>query len=186
MLLMAERRPRAPSLSGRARNWERGARHGRGSRAHAVQPRQACSIPRRASARPTSSTTTAASPRRCSPTSRAGRRRSCVRPTAPRASGSSRSGARRTIPSGSRRPSRSDPTAASAAASSTSLPTLVWLANLAALELHTNQWRLPDVEHADGRRARPRPGTARRHRRLLPGRDRACARCSTRSDSWRS
>jgi bifunctional non-homologous end joining protein LigD len=24
------------------------------------------------------------------------------------------------------------------------LPTLVWLANLAALELHTNQWRLPD------------------------------------------
>src|SRR5947209_1154041 len=26
------------------------------------------------------------------------------------------------------------------------LPTLVWLANLAALELHTNQWRLPDVE----------------------------------------
>jgi bifunctional non-homologous end joining protein LigD len=25
------------------------------------------------------------------------------------------------------------------------LPTLVWLANLAALELHTNQWRLPDV-----------------------------------------
>ena len=26
------------------------------------------------------------------------------------------------------------------------LPTLVWLANLAALELHTNQWRLPDVD----------------------------------------
>jgi bifunctional non-homologous end joining protein LigD len=26
------------------------------------------------------------------------------------------------------------------------LPTLVWLANLAALELHTNQWRLPDVK----------------------------------------
>src|SRR5438876_167830 len=26
------------------------------------------------------------------------------------------------------------------------LPTLVWLANLAALELHTNQWRLPDVQ----------------------------------------
>jgi bifunctional non-homologous end joining protein LigD len=25
------------------------------------------------------------------------------------------------------------------------LPTLVWLANLAALELHTNQWRLPDT-----------------------------------------
>ncbi len=25
------------------------------------------------------------------------------------------------------------------------VPTLVWLANLAALELHTNQWRLPDV-----------------------------------------
>ena len=25
------------------------------------------------------------------------------------------------------------------------LPTLVWLANLAALELHTHQWRLPDV-----------------------------------------
>jgi bifunctional non-homologous end joining protein LigD len=25
------------------------------------------------------------------------------------------------------------------------LPSLVWLANLAALELHTNQWRLPDV-----------------------------------------
>ena len=25
------------------------------------------------------------------------------------------------------------------------LPTLMWLANLAALELHTNQWRLPDV-----------------------------------------
>ena len=25
------------------------------------------------------------------------------------------------------------------------LPTLVWLANLAALELHTNQWKLPDV-----------------------------------------
>lgn len=27
------------------------------------------------------------------------------------------------------------------------LPTLVWLANLAALELHTNQWKLPDVDH---------------------------------------
>jgi bifunctional non-homologous end joining protein LigD len=26
------------------------------------------------------------------------------------------------------------------------LPTLVWLANLAALELHTNQWQLPDVD----------------------------------------
>jgi bifunctional non-homologous end joining protein LigD len=26
------------------------------------------------------------------------------------------------------------------------LPTLIWLANLAALELHTNQWRLPDVQ----------------------------------------
>jgi bifunctional non-homologous end joining protein LigD len=26
------------------------------------------------------------------------------------------------------------------------LPTLVWLANLAALELHTNQWKLPDEE----------------------------------------
>jgi bifunctional non-homologous end joining protein LigD len=26
------------------------------------------------------------------------------------------------------------------------LPTLVWLANLAALELHTNQWRLPDID----------------------------------------
>lgn len=26
------------------------------------------------------------------------------------------------------------------------LPTLVWLANLAALELHTNQWKLPDVD----------------------------------------
>src|SRR5690242_10882720 len=26
------------------------------------------------------------------------------------------------------------------------MPTLIWLANLAALELHTNQWRLPDVE----------------------------------------
>jgi len=26
------------------------------------------------------------------------------------------------------------------------LPTLVWLANLAALELHTNQWMLPDVD----------------------------------------
>jgi bifunctional non-homologous end joining protein LigD len=26
------------------------------------------------------------------------------------------------------------------------VPTLVWLANLAALELHTNQWRLPDVD----------------------------------------
>jgi bifunctional non-homologous end joining protein LigD len=25
------------------------------------------------------------------------------------------------------------------------VPTLVWLANLAALELHTNQWKLPDV-----------------------------------------
>src|SRR6476646_2751758 len=26
------------------------------------------------------------------------------------------------------------------------LPTLIWLANLAALELHTNQWKLPDVD----------------------------------------
>jgi len=26
------------------------------------------------------------------------------------------------------------------------LPTLVWIANLAALELHTNQWKLPDVD----------------------------------------
>ena len=50
--------------------------------------------------------------------------------------------------------------AAPRAASSTSSPTLVWLANLAALELHTHQWTLDDPEHADRDRDRPRPRRA--------------------------
>ncbi len=50
------------------------------------------------------------------------------------------------------------------------LPTLVWLANLAALELHTPQWRIErgKAERAagpDGRR--PRPGRAGRAGRVL-------------------
>ena len=48
------------------------------------------------------------------------------------------------------------------------LPTLVWLANLAALELHTPQWRIGARPGPDGRR--PGPGAAGRARRVLPGR----------------
>ena len=40
------------------------------------------------------------------------------------------------------------------------LPTLVWLANLAALELHTPQWKVGDAPGHDGRR--PGPGAAGR------------------------
>ena len=52
------------------------------------------------------------------------------------------------------------------------LATLVWLANLAALELHVPQWRLPKrgKRAAYGpHRVRPRPGTAGRHHPVLRG-----------------
>ena len=53
------------------------------------------------------------------------------------------------------------------------LATLVWLANLAALELHTPQWqvgRAAACTAPDLLVRRPRPGPAGRARRVLPGR----------------
>ena len=50
------------------------------------------------------------------------------------------------------------------------LPTIVWLANLADIELHTSLALAQDVEPPDHDGVRPRPRSARGHRRLLPGR----------------
>ena len=43
------------------------------------------------------------------------------------------------------------------------LPTLIWLANLADIELHPSLSRARGHGQADGDRVRPRPGRARRH-----------------------
>ncbi len=50
------------------------------------------------------------------------------------------------------------------------LPTLIWAANLAALELHTPMWRYPHRWRARPAGLRPGPGAARHHRGMLPGR----------------
>ena len=55
------------------------------------------------------------------------------------------------------------------------LPTLVWAANLADLEIHTPMWRLPDIGRARPACLRPGPRPARDHRRLLPRRSTATA-----------
>ena len=49
------------------------------------------------------------------------------------------------------------------------LPTLVWLANLADLELHTSLALHHDVKAPDDHRLRPRPGPAGHDRRVLRG-----------------
>ena len=49
------------------------------------------------------------------------------------------------------------------------LPTLVWMANLAALELHPSLSRAPEITAADDDGLRPRPGAAGRPPRVLPG-----------------
>ena len=50
------------------------------------------------------------------------------------------------------------------------VPTLVWLANLADIELHTSLALARDVDAADDDGVRPRPRAAGRHRRVLPRR----------------
>ena len=52
------------------------------------------------------------------------------------------------------------------------IATLAWLANMAAIELHTPQWRLAGTRPGQPgpARGRPRPGPAGRARRVLPGR----------------
>ena len=50
------------------------------------------------------------------------------------------------------------------------LATLVWLANLAALELHTSLGTADGIRPADDGRVRPRPGPAGDDRRVLPRR----------------
>ena len=50
------------------------------------------------------------------------------------------------------------------------LPTLVWLANLAAIELHTPLARAEAIDAPDDARVRPRPGRAGDDRRVLPRR----------------
>ena len=49
------------------------------------------------------------------------------------------------------------------------LPTVVWLANLADLELHTPMARAPEMDSPDDRRVRPRPGAAGDDRRVRAG-----------------
>ena len=68
-----------------------------------------------------------------------------ARPTVRTVSGSSRSAARPTTPSWVRVSDPLEPNGGQRSCIVEDLPTLVWLANLAALELHTNQWKLPDV-----------------------------------------
>ena len=50
-----------------------------------------------------------------------------------------------------------------------SLPTLIWMAQLAAIELHPSLSLRPGAETADRPRLRPRPRAAGRRRRLLAG-----------------
>ena len=59
--------------------------------------------------------------------------------------------------------------------------TLVWLANLADLELHTSLARADDMRAPDDDGLRPRPGRAGDDRRVLPGRRCCCRACSTGS-----
>ena len=62
------------------------------------------------------------------------------------------------------------------------LPTLVWPANLADIELHTSLSLAEAVDAADDDGVRPRSRAAGRHRRLLPGRP-VAARPVRRSSS---
>ena len=68
-----------------------------------------------------------------------------------------------------------EPGDASTTSSSTTCATLVWLANLAALELHTPQWQVGRAGRPGPARGRPRPGPAGRRSRVLPGGGRCCA-----------
>ena len=61
--------------------------------------------------------------------------------------------------------------------------TLVWLAQLAALELHPSLSLAEGLERPTVARVRPRPRPAGRHRRVLPGRRCGCASCSATSVS---
>ena len=60
-------------------------------------------------------------------------------------------------------------------------PTLIWLANLADVELHTSLSLAAEPRAPDDARVRPRPGRAGRDRRVLRGRRSSCAACSS---SW--
>ncbi len=55
------------------------------------------------------------------------------------------------------------------------LPTLIWAANLAALELHTPMWRYPTIGEPDFLVFDLDPGRAGHHRGMLPGRAHAAA-----------
>ena len=100
----------------------------------------------------------------------ADRSRACGFPTGSRARASSRRSARRTGPTGS--------TVAPVPLSGKivefcvcdDLPTLVWLANLAALELHTQLHRERGAQPPDDDGLRPRSGAAGDDRRVLPRR----------------
>ena len=63
------------------------------------------------------------------------------------------------------------------------LPTLVWLANLAALELHVPQWKIIDDEPqgADLLVFDLDPGPSGRHHRLLQRGATRCSSCSSRT-----
>ncbi len=49
------------------------------------------------------------------------------------------------------------------------LPALIWAANLAGLELHVPQWRMPELRLARPAGLRPGSRSPRQHRGLLPG-----------------
>ncbi len=58
-------------------------------------------------------------------------------------------------------------------------PTLVWLAQMGALELHPSLSKVDAMECPTVDRVRPRPGPARRDARVLHGRTCGCASCSS-------
>ena len=144
------------------------------------------STPKPASPKPTSSTTTAGSPRCCSPIW-PGRVPTLVRaPDGPDGQiffEKRCPGHRPKWVNTAHRWADTTATADSRAASSTTCPTLVWVANLAALELHTYQATVDDLELPDRDGDRPRPGRAGHDRRLRRGRARPPRRCSTSSGS---
>ena len=78
-----------------------------------------------------------------------------------------------TTPTGSTSPPASRRRAARRAASSIRCPPLVWLANLAALELHTHQWTMADPAHPAAMVLDLDPGAPADDHRLLPRRARA-------------
>ena len=172
----ARAEPRAATVATRQR---------RRPRAEAVQPRQGAVSARPASPSATSSTTTRASRRCCSRTCAAAADAQALARRRRRASSSSRSTRPRTARTGcARRRSRRERAASrSTTCSPRTAPTLVWLANLAALELHTPLLARADVDRApDDDRLRPRPGRAGDGRGVLR-RSRCC--CSGMFDGPR-